>query len=123
MASNYYPMVDAFPQIKAALEALPDNPKVTATWPRAERRGPLIVVTEIGNSNTNIRVVDQLSYQLDVWADDGDVLRRLCADADAVMADIGFRRTLAQPEDDSNGFLRVFRYSRKVDKRFMRLID
>lgn len=121
--ANYFPMVDAFPQIKALLEELPDQPKVTERWPRSECSPPLIVVSELTNTHTAVKCVDQLTYQIDIWTRDSEALRRLSNDVDEAMTNMGFRRTLAQPEDDTDGFLRTFRYGRKVDKRLMRLID
>lgn len=123
MAVKYYPTADAFPQIKMALEALPDHPKVTERWPRSERRGSLIVVTEITNIHTAACCVDQLSYQVDVWADDEDTLRRMADGVDEALSTMGFKRTMAGAIDDSDGFRKLFRFGRKVDKRLMRLID
>lgn len=120
---NYYPMVDLYPQIKAALELLPDNPAVRERWPRAERKGSLIVVTEITNISTGTETVDQLSYQVDVWADDEDTLRRMCSGVDEALSKMGLKRTLAEPFDDSEGFRKIFRYGRRVDKILNRLID
>lgn len=123
MAETYFPMVDAYPQIKAALELLPDNPRVTEKWPRAERKGSLIVVSEITNNHTGTSCVDQLGYQVDVWADEEETLRRLCAGVDEALSTMGFKRTMAEPFDDSDGFRRIFRYSSRIDKRLMRLIN
>lgn len=123
MASKYFPMVDGFPQIKALLEALPDNPKVAERWPRTERKGSLIVVTEISNNHTADACVDQLAYQVDIWADDDDTLRRLCAGADEALSTMGLKRVMAEPVDDLDGFRRIFRYSSRIDKRMLRLIN
>lgn len=123
MANNYYPMVDLYPQIKAALELLPDTPAVREKWPRAERKGKLIVVTELTNANTNTETVDQLSYQVDVWADDEATLRRMCSGVDKALCTMGFKRTMAEPFDESEGFRKIFRYGRRVDKLLSRFID
>lgn len=124
MENKYYPMVDAFPQIREALEQLPDSPTVSERWPQKQPDGALIVVTELTNAATSTPVVDELAYQVDVWAEDEGIFRRLCAGVDEALSGIGFLRTLASPPDFyPEGHRRTFRYSRRVDKRLMRLIN
>lgn len=116
-------MVDATEQLLEALRAI-EGVAVTEQWPRQAISGPLVTVQEISNSNTAVRAVDSLAYQVDVWAEDADTARDLAAQADEIVTGIGLRRTSAQPMVfDGRGNRRTMRYSRKVDKRTLRLID
>lgn len=120
--SNYFPMIDAYPQIREELQGL--DAEITECWPRKQPEYPLIVITELTNSQTQTSGVDELAYQLDLWAEDRDTLRTLRDRTDEAMCKMGWRRTMASPlEENQNGFRRIFRYGRKVDKRSMRLID
>lgn len=124
MANEYFPMVDAYPQIRDLLEALPDAPTVTERWPRKQVESPTIVVTEISNNHTDIDCVDQLGYQIDLFMEDLTQLRRVCDCVDEALWRIGFRRTMKQPWDSgADGARMTLRYSRRVDKRSMRLIN
>ena len=125
--SDYPGMVDAIPQIRQALASLDTTLPYTVSeqWPRTSITGNLITVTEITNASTSWRCVDDLAYQIDVWAAEADAVREPLVN-DALLG-IGFRRTASQPLDryDKNGgyFRKALRFGRKVDKRFMRLID
>lgn len=127
--SDYPGMVDAIPQIRQALASLDTTLPYTVSeqWPRTSITGNLITVTEITNTSTGWRCVDELAYQIDVWAAEADAVRELAPLVNDALLGIGFRRTAAQPLDryDKNGgyFRKAFRFGRKVDKRFMRLID
>lgn len=127
--TDYLGMVDAIPQIRQALAAL--DTKLTYTvseqWPRAPVTGNLITVTEITNTSTGWRCVDDLAYQIDVWATEADAVRELAPLVNGALLGMGFRRTAAQQLDryDKNGgyFRKALRFGRKVDKRTLRLID
>ena len=127
--SDYPGMVDAIPQIRQALASLDTTLPYTVSeqWPRTSITGNLITVTEITNASTSWRCVDDLAYQIDVWAAEADAVRELAPLVNDALLGIGFRRTASQPLDryDKNGgYLRkALRFGRKVDKRFMRLID
>lgn len=127
--SDYPGMVDAIPQIRQALASLDTTLPYTVSeqWPRTSITGNLITVTEITNTSTGWRCVDELAYQIDVWAAEADAVRELAPLVNDALLGIGFRRTAAQQLDryDKNGgyFRKAFRFGRKVDKRFMRLID
>lgn len=127
--SDYPGMVDAIPQIKQALASLDTTLPYTVSeqWPRTSITGNLITVTEITNASTSWRCVDDLAYQIDVWAAEADAVRELAPLVNDALLGIGFRRTASQPLDryDKNGgyFRKALRFGRKVDKRFMRLID
>lgn len=127
--SDYPGMVDAIPQIRQALASLDTTLPYTVSeqWPRASITGNLITVTEITNTSTGWRCVDDLAYQIDVWAAEADAVRELTPLVNDALLRIGFRRTASQPLDryDKNGgyFRKALRFGRKIDKRFMRLID
>lgn len=127
--SDYPGMVDAIPQIRQALASLDTTLPYTVSeqWPRTSITGNLITVTEITRSSTSWRCVDDLAYQIDVWAAEADAVRELAPLVNDALLGIGFRRTASQPLDryDKNGgyFRKALRFGRKVDKRFMRLID
>jgi hypothetical protein len=127
--SDYPGMVDAIPQIRQALASLDTTLPYTVSeqWPRTSITGNLITVTEITNASTSWRCVDDLAYQIDVWAAEADAVRELAPLVNDALLGIGFRRTASQPLDryDKNGgyFRKALRFGRKVDKRFMRLID
>lgn len=127
--SDYPGMVDAIPQIRQALASLDTTLPYTVSeqWPRTSITGNLITVTEITNTSTGWRCVDDLAYQIDVWAAEADAVRELTPLVNDALLRIGFRRTASQPLDryDKNGgyFRKALRFGRKVDKRFMRLID
>ena len=127
--SDYPGMVDAIPQIRQALASLDTTLPYTVSeqWPRTSITGNLITVTEITNTSTGWRCVDDLAYQIDVWAAEADAVRELAPLVNDALLGIGFRRTASQQLDryDKNGgyFRKALRFGRKIDKRFMRLID
>ena len=116
-------------QIRQALASLDTTLPYTVSeqWPRTSITGNLITVTEITNASTGWRCVDDLAYQIDVWAAEADAVRELAPLVNDALLGIGFRRTASQQWDryDKNGgyFRKVLRFGRKIDKRFMRLID
>ena len=127
--SDYPGMVAAIPQTRQALASLDTTLPYTVSeqWPRTSITGNLITVTEITNTSTGCRCVDDLAYQIDVWAAGADAVRELTPLVNDALLRIGFRRTASQPLDryDKNGgyFRKALRFGRKIDKRFMRLID
>lgn len=129
MTREWTQMVDAVPQIREALSGLETDISYTvlSRWPRREDGGNLITVTELTNAQTAVSVVDQLGYQIDVWGQDRDTVRKLSPLVNETLCGMGFRREYAGPaepyQDPSRYFRRTFRYGRKVDKRTMRLID
>lgn len=126
---KHYDMVDAVPQLRAALAGMETETAFTVSedWPRRFPTGPSITIQEITNSGTYNAVVDELAWQLDLWADSKDVIRILAAGVDRALTGIGLRRTYAGPilwqEDGTVHYRKTFRYGRRVDKRSMRLID
>ncbi len=122
-------LVDARGQVKQALEGMESSVSFTlrASFPKGRIQGNVVTWKEYSNVSTSIPVVDEIVFQVDLWVTGGDDQAVLSQSVNRAMVGIGFRRVYAGPvEYDQNGkgFLhRVFRFGRKVDKRFMRLID
>ncbi|MCC8064165.1 MAG: hypothetical protein LIO70_03640 [Clostridiales bacterium] len=121
-------MVDALPDIKAALEGLDTDITytVSAQWPRSAPTGALITITELDNAQVaGLLVVDRLSYQIDLWGTDADELRTLAPLVNAAMLSLGFLRDYAGAltMEGSSYYRKTLRFGRRVDKRWMRLID
>lgn len=116
-------MVDAMPQLLTALRAI-EGAAVDHRWPRSPMGEDTIILTEITNTNTGIGVVDSLAYQVDAWSDDPDRTEELSRQADGILTGIGFLRSSYTPLSiDGFGYRKSARYSRRVDKRYMRLVD
>lgn len=124
-----YLLVDAREQVKEALEAMTSSVPFTVrgSFPKGMTKGNVITWREYSNVSTSIPVVDEVVFQVDLWVTDGHNQFALAQGVNRAMVGIGFRRTYAgllENEDIGPGYLhRVFRFGRKVDKRFMRLID
>lgn len=120
--SNVPSLVSASVQLLTTLRTL--DAAVVEQWPSSELDSPTIVVQEIGNNHTSVPVVDDLSYQVDVWTEDADATRSLFAQADELITQTGFHRTMLSPLSvDGFGWRQSGRYGRRVDKRTLRLID
>ncbi|MCD8368256.1 MAG: hypothetical protein LUC48_09585 [Clostridiales bacterium] len=108
-------LVDALPNIKAALEGLEVDftYTVSAQWPRKVPTGALITITELDNSQAAGQlVVDRLSYQIDLWGPDADELRTLAPLVNTAVLSLGFLRDYAGALGLENGyFRRTFRYA------------
>ena len=122
-------LVDARGQVRQALEGMEGSVSFTlrASFPKGKTQGNVVTWKEYSNVSTNIPVVDEIVFQVDLWTMGGDDQAVLSQGVNRAMVGIGFRRVYAGPvEYDENGagyLHRVFRFGRKVDKRFMRLID
>ena len=96
-------LVDGRAQVRKALEDMECSVAYTVRgrYPRSTQDGVLVTVGEYTNTSTDCSVVDKLSYQIDLWAFGPD-----------------------ERSDEPTGYCRkTFRYGRKVDKRWMRLMD
>lgn len=122
-------LVDARAQVKAALEGAKCSVPfaVRQRYPDSLSDGVTVTYGEYSNTSTQWDVVDQLIYQVDVWAFDWDTLRALAQAVNGAMTGLGLRRMYASPDaalEDGSGYLRkTYRFGRKVDKRTMRLVD
>lgn len=129
MMTDYPGMIDPIPQIRAALAGLETSLayRVTEQWPQEVIAENLITLTEISNTNTDVRCVDLLSVQVDIWSQSADPVRELAPLVNDAIMSIGFRRQSVEQLNrlpDKGGYYRkMMRFGRKVDKRTLRLID
>lgn len=121
--------IDPVPQVRQALEEIkPDfDFSVSETFPQSVPQKPLITVDQVENRTVNA-VVDSLSLQIDIWAEEKDQVRQLEELANEAVMHIGFLRdydgAIEQYRSSGGGFFRkIMRFGRKVDKRTLRLID
>lgn len=127
--TDYPGMIDPIPQIRAALAGLETSLayRVTEQWPQEVIAENLITLTEISNTNTDVRCVDLLSVQVDIWSQSADPVRELAPLVNDAIMSIGFRRQSVEQLNrlpDKGGYYRkMMRFGRKVDKRTLRLID
>lgn len=122
-------MVDARKQIKRALEGIESDTvfKVKMQFPQSVNDGEMITYFELLNQQTYISVVDEIAFQVDVWAYSMAKLCELAGKASDVLTDIGLKRQFVSPDilPTGNGgyFRKTMRFGRKVDTRTNRLID
>lgn len=122
-------LVDGRAQVRQALAEMecPVSFTVQGRYPRSTQEGVLITVGEYSNTSTDCPVVDRLSYQIDLWAFDRGTVVTLSEAVNRTLLSMGFRREYAGPDERSAepaGYcVKTFRYGRKVDKRWMRLMD
>lgn len=121
-------MIDAREQILALLEEI-DFPElqVKMQFPKEIESVPLVTFFEVLNTNTDISVVDQIAFQVDVWTNTFVSCIDLTQLVDEKITGMGLKRDYVSPDSDvvdASGYHRkTLRYSRKVDKRTNRLID
>lgn len=123
-------MVDAREQIKELLEEIVFSEpfSVSTKFPSSVSDGVMITYFEILNNQTPLSVVDEIAFQIDVWAYDLETLIKLVHEANSKLTSIGLKRQFASPdqtpaETHSRYFRKTMRFGRKVDKRTNRLID
>lgn len=122
-------LCDGREQVHQALAAAAEELgfRLRNTAPRSSGEGETVTWGEWANKSTDCPVVDELTYQMKVWAGDLDRLRALSAGVNRAMLGLGLKRTYTSPDEftqDGVGFYtKIFRFGRKVDKRTMRLID
>ena len=122
-------LCDGREQVRQALAAAAEQLefRLRSAYARSPAEGDTVTWGEWANKSTDCPVVDELSYQVKVWARDLDRLQALCDGVNRAMLGLGLRRTYTSPDEfgqDGVGFYtKTFRFGRKVDKRTMRLID
>lgn len=124
-------MIDARGQIRELLESIDHNGlKVKMSYPKSIGDVPLITFIQITNTGTGMHsVVDNLGFQIDIWATTLDECIDIMLKVDEKMVDLGFNRDYESPDDDgdnvdASGYYRkTLRYSSKVDTRTNRLIS
>lgn len=122
-------MIDARGQIRELLESIDhDGLKVKMSYPKSIGDVPLITFIQIVNTGTGMHsVVDNLGFQIDVWATTRDECIDIMLKVDDKMTDLGFNRDYESPDGDSYDaseyYRKALRYSSKVDTRTNRLIS
>ena len=119
-------LVDARQQVKTALEGIESERSfdVRQSWPREEADGVVITYSEYDNRSTDCPVVDELSYQIDIWTFDRETAVELAALVNRAMLELGLKRTYMGEIMENGVFQRkTMRFGRKIDKRWMRLMD
>lgn len=122
-------MIDIREQIKELLESIsfPEPFRVRSMFPKSLDDGILITYFELTNTSTQIKFIDSLSFQVDIWTYDLETLVSLACLVDEKLTGIGWLREFSSPdsmaEDPSGYYRKIFRYGRKVDLRLNRLID
>nr|DAU86320.1 MAG TPA: tail component [Caudoviricetes sp.] len=122
-------MIDARIQIRELLESIEhDGLTVKMNYPKSINGVPLITFFQIGNTGSGMHsVIDNLSFQIDVWTDNFDECIDITLLVDEKMIDLGFNRDYESPDSDiidaSGYYKKTLRYSSKVDTRTNRLIS
>lgn len=122
-------LVDGRLDVREAIEAQSgDIPfTVRGVYPRSVEEGVVLTVSEYANASTACPVVDEIAYQIDVWAFDRETVVALSQLVNAALTGLGLKRQYAGPdgrsEDPAGYCTKTLRYGRRVDKRTMRLID
>lgn len=116
-------------EIKETLKSIPcDIPfDVKMAFPESVNEGNIISYFELTNISTSLSVVDDISFQIDLWFFDLDELFTMLSLVDKALTDKGLLRQFVSPDSmlhDSSGYLRkTLRYGRRVDTLTNRLID
>lgn len=116
-------------EIKETLENIESDIdfKVKMAFPESINEGNIISYFELTNINTTFSVVDDISFQVDLWFFDLDELFTMLSLVDKALTEKGLLRQFVSPDSmlhDSSGYLRkTLRYGRRVDKLLNRLID
>ena len=122
-------LVDARAQVKAALEAMDTRIPfaLQADFAPTPPRGNTVVWGEWANVTTRCPVVDRLTFQVDIYAENRTARQELSQAVNRALTAMGLKRIYASAdlyEDVGQGcYCKRFRFARKVDKRSMRLID
>ncbi|MCC8075929.1 MAG: hypothetical protein LIO95_08340 [Clostridiales bacterium] len=120
-------LVDARAQVKAALEGMESDIafSVRQSYPREAAEGVVITYGEYDNRSTDCPVVDEIVYQVDIWAFDRETAAALANLVNRAMLGIGLKRTYMGPDTVENSTYerKTLRFGRRVDKRTMRLIN
>lgn len=122
-------MIDARIQIRELLESIEyDGLTVKMNYPKSINGVPLITFFQISNTGSGMHsVIDNLSFQIDVWTDNFDECIDITLLVDEKMIDLGFNRDYESLDSDiidaSGYYKKTLRYSSKVDTRNNRLIS
>lgn len=119
-------LVDLRAQVKAALSGMSCTVpfQVRERWNRQELSGAVVTYAEKDNRSTECSVVDELSYQIDIWAQERGEVTALCAAVNTAMLNLGLKRQEKREDVAEDGLRHCsLAFGGRVDKRFMRWID
>lgn len=120
-------LVDLREQVREALLAMECGTafSVRQSWPREQSDGVVVTYREYDNRSTSVSVVDAVEYQIDIWAFERETVVALAEQVNCALLTMGLKRTYMGPETLENGMFehKTLRFGRKVDKRWMRLVD
>ena len=107
-------MIDHEEMILEALEPIPGLRYVGDSYPEGEAETPLIVV-ELASDRVEKYAGDkpylvEMEYYLRIYGTEKKTMRRILAEADARMADIGYRRTFRYEGNSADIKLWTTRY-------------
>lgn len=126
MTEAEWTLVDARQQVKVALEGMQSEIAfdVRQSWPREQTDRIVITYSEYDNRSTDCPVVDELTYQIDIWCFDRETAVELAGLVNRAMLELGLKRTYMSEVVENGVFQRkTMRFGRKIDKRWMRLMD
>lgn len=98
------------------------NADVVYNFPSDFSRLPIISYSETENADSGIceeEIICNVSYQIDVWANDIEDVVRICLQVDEKMKETGFRRAFAQDMSENNIVRKTMRYAAKINTRTM----
>ena len=116
-------------EIKTVLEEIECDIdfEVKMAFPESVNDGNIVSYFELSNISTDISVIDDISFQIDLWFFDLKALLSVLSLVDKAMTDKGFLRQFVSPDSmlhDPSGYLRkTLRYGRRVETLTNRLID
>lgn len=116
-------------EIKTVLEEIECDIdfKVKMAFPESVNDGNIVSYFELSNISTDVSVIDDISFQIDLWFFDLKALLSVLSLVDTAMTDKGFLRQFVSPDSmlhDPSGYLRkTLRYGRRVETLTNRLID
>lgn len=120
-------LVDLRSEIRERLESMECEVEYTVrqSQPREPSQGIIITYQEFDNRSTNCPVVDEVSYQIELWAFQREDLVTLAEAVNRAMLEMGLKRLYMGPESvEPDGYERkIMRFGRLIDKRYMRFID
>ncbi len=127
MTEAEWKLVDLRGIIRAALEKMECAVEyaVRQSSPRESAEGVVVTYQEYDNRSTDCSVVDEVSYQLELWAFDRESLLILAESVNRAMLELGMKRLYMGPEVLEMGVYehKIMRFGRLIDKRCMRMID
>lgn len=104
--------------IKARLIGLDGVKSVTRGWPRSYEKLPCIAVSKAADTPVDFRDdrehMAELEYYIRIFTERASAADKLAEDVDATMEDMGYTRTFAYDDDESDVRIAAMRYRKYV---------